>query len=165
MLCPIQEGGNAEVLLAYCARSLDPGALAVLERHIEVCPACRKFAGAQRLVWEALDAWKPGPVSDDFDDRLYARARQQETERWWRQLHQPRSWFSWRPALSMAAACITVFAVFLFRSPDASNVPAQGSRPETVDVEQVERTLEDMEMLRQFSLAPASLETREAKPL
>jgi hypothetical protein len=55
--------------------------------------------------------------------------------------------------LSVAAACVTIVAVFLLRAPELKNVHPQPVRTEVVDVEQAERTLEDMDMLRQFNFA------------
>ena len=40
---------------------------------MEICPACREFAAAQRVMWSALDTWEAAPVSQDFDRRLYQR--------------------------------------------------------------------------------------------
>jgi anti-sigma factor RsiW len=165
MLCPIQEKGNAEVLLAYCARALDPGTQAVLERHIEACPECRRFAAEQRMVWEALDSWKAEPVSADFDRRLYARIEEESSSRWWQRIVPAGMHLSWRPALSVAAACVTLVAVFLLRAPDMPGVRPQPAKVETVDVEQAERTLEDMEMLRQFSLGTPGAEVKSAETL
>ena len=62
MKCPIETRENAELLLEYCARKLDPATTAVLERHIGICPACREFAAGQRALWDALDTWDATPV-------------------------------------------------------------------------------------------------------
>ena len=73
MKCPMETRENAQLLLDYCTRKLEPESAAALERHIAVCGACRKFASGQRAVWQALDAWEAAPVSADFDSRLYRR--------------------------------------------------------------------------------------------
>ena len=73
MKCPIEIHENAELLLAYCARKLDPETQTILERHLAVCPACRDFKAGQEAVWQALDSWEAVPVSADFDRRLYRR--------------------------------------------------------------------------------------------
>src|SRR5450432_3841858 len=87
MNCPIKTGGSAELLLAYGTRKLDAEAAALLERHIEICPACREVAGNHRSVWEALDAWTAPPVSVDFDRRLYQRIEKEIS--WWDLLIRP----------------------------------------------------------------------------
>ena len=51
-------GENADLLLEFAAGRLDAEAQARLDRHLEVCPACRELAGGQRAVWAALDAWE-----------------------------------------------------------------------------------------------------------
>ena len=57
MRCPIEAQENAELLLSYSARRLDPESTAILEAHMKLCPACREFRDGQRALWEALDQW------------------------------------------------------------------------------------------------------------
>jgi hypothetical protein len=57
-----------------------------------------------------------------------------------------------RPALPLAAAaCLVLVAGFIIDSPGRVAAPV-AENPQVREVEQVERTLEDMEMLRQFNL-------------
>ena len=59
MRCPIETHGNAELLLDYSTRKLNPELSAVLEAHMDICPACREFRDGQRAMWDALDwSWK-----------------------------------------------------------------------------------------------------------
>jgi anti-sigma factor RsiW len=152
MKCPIETRENAEVLLAYCTRKLDAESTAILERHMEVCPACREFSSGQRAVWEALDAWEAAPVTLDFDRRLYQRIDREVS--WWQLLVRP-----FRPALVRqglpiaAAAGLVVMAGVLLPHP-ASAPPAAQPQSAQVDVlqpDQVERTLDAMDMLGEFS--------------
>ena len=153
MHCPIQNGENAEVLLDYCARKLSPTAAAELEGHMEACPDCRSFSLAQRHVWSALDVWESQPVSQDFDRRLYARIDQFENRSWWQRW--TGDCFAWRPALSLgAAACGALAVALVVHNPVSQPVVEpqfQGTKIETVEPEQVERALEDLEMLKQLS--------------
>ena len=114
MKCPIDSHENAELLLAYCARKLDPEIQAILERHLAVCPECREFQKNQEAVWQALDAWEAMPVSTDFDRRLYRRIDQEQLHAsWWSRLVRP-----FRPVIALplmsrsvplaAAACLGV---------------------------------------------------------
>src|ERR1035438_3982547 len=80
-------GENADLLLEFAAGRLDEEARMRLERHTEVCPACREFASGQRAVWEALDAWESAPVSPDFDRRLYGRIEREVS--WWDRILGP----------------------------------------------------------------------------
>lgn len=163
MRCPLQDRVNAHVLLMYGSRPLDPETKEILERHMVECAACRQFVREQHALWMALDEWTPKPVSQDFDTRLYARIAAEQRVPWWKRWAIPSGSFSWRPALSLAAACLTVVAVFLLQAPGAPEVRNRG-RMETVDVEQVERVLEDMDMLRQLTLTSYP-EAEAPKPL
>ena len=78
MRCPIESQENAELLLSYSARRLNPESTAILEAHMELCPACREFRDSQKALWEALDQWEARPVSPDFDRRLYRKIEEQD---------------------------------------------------------------------------------------
>lgn len=152
MTCPMQTRENVDLLLAYCARRLDPDTAAMLERHMDVCPECRAFGQAQQAVWNALDAWEAMPVAADFDRRLYHRIDAQEQSGWWNRLTS-----GWRPVLRpvapLAAACAMVVAAVWLQTPAPVEPPAQ-AQGEVVEIEQVERALEDLEMLRVFASPP-----------
>jgi anti-sigma factor RsiW len=152
MKCPIETPENAELLLAYCARKLDAESTAIIERHMEICPACREFSSGQRAVWEALDAWEAAPVTPDFDRRLYQRIDREVS--WWNLLVRP-----FRPALLrqgvpiLAAASLVVMAGVILQHP-ASAPPAaqpQSAQVEAIQPDQVDHALEAMHMLGEFS--------------
>ena len=156
MNCPLESRENAQLLLDYCARKLDAESETGLERHIATCGACREFAHRQRTVWEALDAWEAAPVSADFDRRLYGRIEAQVS--WWDLLLRPfRS--PWnavalrRTVAATAAACLLLMAGILLAHPAISPapVPCYMAQVDSVQPEQVERTLDAMEMLSEFS--------------
>ena len=152
MKCPIQTRESAELLLAYCTRKLDAESTAILERHMEICPACREFASGQRAVWEALDAWEAAPVTLDFDRRLYGRIDREVS--WWNLLVRP-----FRPALVRqglpiaAAACLVVMAGVLLQHPASAPPTAQpqSAQVDTLQPDQVEHALDAMHMLGEFS--------------
>lgn len=156
MTCPLQTD-NADVLLDYCSRALDPDRKAMLDAHMRDCAECRGMAAAQAQVWEALDAFEAEAVSADFDRRLYARIEEMERvpawERWMapvREYLQGRP-AAWKPALSLAAAGLAVALVFVVRSDmGGSAEDPTATAIATHEIEQAERTLEDLEMLRQF---------------
>jgi anti-sigma factor RsiW len=157
MTCPVQAKENAEVLLAYCARTLEAEAAAAFERHLEHCEHCRSMAQAQQAVWAALDAWEAAEVPEDFDRRLYKRIEAEAANPWWKRMVPDRRMLAWKPAFGLAAAGMAVFAIALMRSPE---VPPPSPSADSIDVEQVERTLEDLEMLRQFHFSPRPEGTR-----
>ena len=78
MMCPMEAGGNADLLLDYAAGKLKADIREQLEQHMKICAACGEFVGAQSSVWQALDSWEPAEVSLDFDRRLYERDRTAE---------------------------------------------------------------------------------------
>src|SRR5437867_9338209 len=152
MRCPIETQENAELLLSYSARRLDPESTAILEAHMELCPACREFRDGQRALWEALDQWEARPISADFDRRLYRKIEEQEQLGWWARVFGSLRPMFLRPALPLAAtACLVLVAGFILDDPARFTLPAV-ENPQAHEVEQVERTLDDMEMLRQFNL-------------
>jgi anti-sigma factor RsiW len=145
-------GENADLLLKFAAGRLDAEARARLERHMEVCPACREFAGGQRAVWEALDAWESAPVSPDFDRHLYRRIEREVS--WWDRVLRP-----FRPALirrglpiAAAAGLALMAGIVVDRSivvrpaPEKSSIQVESLRPD-----QVESAVEDMEMLQEIN--------------
>lgn len=161
MECPIQTKENSEILLDYCTRNLSAEATAVFERHMEICGECRALAEAQRSVWDALDSWDAMPVPADFDKKLYARIEQHENSSWWirlwhRSLPQP---FSFGPAMPIATACVTLcIAIAMYLPGSAPKVTLQPpqTRIESSDIDQLERTLDDIEMLKQLGPPPAA---------
>ena len=146
MECPQKTGDGAELIVAYAARALDPETEAAFERHLEVCPSCRKVAAAQQLVWSALDELPPLPVSSNFDARLYQRIAEEQNSSWWQRVF--RADWSWRPAMPVAVACAVLIVAFLVKNSGPSITSQQQAQPK-LQIEQVERALDDMDMLKQ----------------
>ena len=152
--CPIQLRDEPVLLLDYLDRRLDADLMRKLDVHVEVCPQCREAVSAQKVVWEALDAWTPEPVSMDFDQRLMSRIDGAEARRTvWDRIRgfitEPLPGLALRPVMPLAAACVLVVAVGLYQIPGMRE-----SEPATevqVDIEQVETTLADIDMLKQLS--------------
>ncbi len=152
MKCPIETRENAELLLAYCTRKLDAESAAILERHMEICPACREFASGQRAVWEALDAWEAAPVTLDFDRRLYRRIDREVS--WWNLLMRPLRPVLVRQGLPIAAAAgLLVMAGVLLERPASgpSAAQPQSAQVDALQPDQVEHALDTMHMLGEFS--------------
>jgi hypothetical protein len=137
MDCPMQNGGGADFLMDYAARKLDAAKASLVEDHLAVCPGCAGFVETQRVVWDALEEWDRIEIAPDFDRRLYARIEKEKSPRWMS-----------RKRAGVAGAAVALLAVWLSQSPP--RLPSF-SREDRVDVEQVERSLEDLEMLRQFN--------------
>ena len=152
MNCPLETRENAEQLLDYCTRKLDPQTAAILEQHIAMCPACRQFAANQQAVWQALDAWEAEPVSADFDRRLYQRIEEQVS--WWERLMRPLRPVAlhWNVAASTAGVVVVLTAGLLLNRPPApiiANEPPP-AQVESVQPDQVEHALDAMDMLAEF---------------
>jgi anti-sigma factor RsiW len=150
MDCPVKTQQNREWLLDYSAGRLDRQHAVMVERHVEACPDCARFVDEQRRVWEALGQWEPQEISADFNRRLYQKIDQAK----------PASWLQllWRPLVPVAAACLLLVAGVALHTPTAT------PRVESVEPEQVERTLDDLQMLRELALTPPK-ETNTSRPM
>lgn len=152
MNCPLQND-NAELLLDYVSRKLSPDLRETFETHMLACEECRTFAEGQKAVWNALESWEGTPIAEDFDDRLYARIAEHEERSWWRRMWvrmaEPAGEFAWgKTAVAVAAMSVAL----LIYSPSHAPAPVDAPvKAEAVDLDQVERALEDLEMLKQLS--------------
>src|SRR5258708_40163414 len=126
-----QRKESAEILIDYCAKTLAPDRAAEFEKHLETCPDCRRQVEEQSALWRTLDAWTPPPVAADFDARLFARIGKEESASFWTR-------WSWKPAVSLLAVCAVVVVALLVRVP---------RHDDKVDIEQVEQTLDDLDVL------------------
>ena len=157
MNCPIQSEENTEILLDYCAGKLSPEVALRFESHMVECADCKSFCGAQKTTWDALDVWQPAAVSADFDRKLYARIEEHEQSGWWTRLWKRTLWqpsFS-GAAVPVATACaVAVVGVMLYLpinrlAGDHSSAPVL--KIEKADIEQLETTLDDIEMFKQLA--------------
>jgi hypothetical protein len=164
MNCPLETRDNVQQLVDYCSRKLDLQTSAILERHIAICPACSEFAARQQAVWDALDAWDTGPVSADFDRRLYARIDSDVP--WWHAFLRPLT-LRWNVVASAAGVFVLLGAGLLLNRPTAVTPTQQPEaaqvQPATVQPEQVERALDAMDMLAEFDSHVKSPAGRNAK--
>ena len=150
MKCPI-ETREHELLVAYGAGTLDKEGAAKLEEHIGTCPGCRQVVREQQAVWQALDRWEAPAVSPDFDRRLYRRIQNEVS--WWDLATRPFRPLLARGGLPVAAAvCAMIVAGVLIERPEGVTAPVpESAQVEAASPDQVERALDDMEMLREFN--------------
>jgi anti-sigma factor RsiW len=151
MSCSVEDDGD-ELIIAYGAKTLSPEQQIELERHLKSCRRCRELAEAQRAVWSALDAWPTTVVSSNFDEKLFQRIALEEQSEWWPRLSRAR--WSWRPAIPVGVACVALIGAFLLKDPALRLEPQSQSRPK-LQIEQVERALDDMDMLTPLSMESA----------
>ena len=145
------EAGNEGVLLDYAAGKLKADARAQMDRHMESCSACNQFAGAQQNLWQALENWEPAEVSMDFDRRLFARIEQDVS--WWTRLMRPLNPLFRHSVPIAATAGVVIMAGLLLNRPAAVPVAPlpQSAQVESLQADQLQSALDDMEMLRQFN--------------
>jgi anti-sigma factor RsiW len=158
MDCPIKTQENTDWLVDFVAGRLRGERAAQLARHVETCGDCADFVASQQMVWSALDQWEPEPVSLDFDRRLYrsieAARPAAGLQGMLRRLFGPLQPL-WRPVVPLAAACLLIIAGVMMRAPQAVIAPVDSAvRVEKIEPEQVERTLDDMQMLRELAVTP-----------
>jgi anti-sigma factor RsiW len=151
MNCPMEPGGNPSYLLDYTSGKLKAEVRARMGEHLNACPACREFVQGQSMVWEALDSWEPAPVSLDFDRRLYERVEQQVS--WWTRLTSPLNpLFQHAIPIGAAAAVLIMAGLIMNRPATLPSAPVQESaQVETLQPEQLEHAVDDMEMLRELN--------------
>jgi len=160
MNCPTKRNEDAEILLDYCAQTLSPLQTAEFEIHLKQCADCSRLVEAQREVWGALDQWTPAPVSVNFDARLYARIAEEQAaptwQNWLRRIFQPPLPYPmWKSAVPLIAACVLLVAGLSMHVPLTPAAPHPQLRADKVDIEQVEQTLEDFDILTPSAQAPA----------
>jgi len=151
MKCPM-ETREYEVLLAYSSHKLDAAEQSLLDGHVESCPACREFVLAQRAVCDALDAWEAGPVTADFDRRLFRRI--DERVSWFDRVVRPFQWFGFRHVVPIAASAGVVLMAGLLLQRTAVMPPGperDTAQMEALQPEQLERALDEMDALSQLS--------------
>jgi anti-sigma factor RsiW len=152
MNCPI-ETRNSEMLVAYAAGELDLETARALDQHLAGCIACRSRAADQTAVWKALDAWEAPPISPDFNRRLYGRIDQGLSLSWWELLTRLFGPMRLRQALPLAATAALLLMAGLLLQYDGPLGPAVAPQSQTVRADQVESTLDDLDLLRQFGAA------------
>lgn len=160
MNCPTKRNEDAEILLDYCAQTLSADETAEFEIHLQQCADCSRLVEAQKEVWGALEAWTPPPVSVNFDARLYARIAQEQAAPAWqlwlrRVFHPPVPYPLWKSAIPLVAACAVLAAGLAVRMPDANTAAKPQLHADKVDIEKVEQTLEDFDILTPVAQAPA----------
>jgi hypothetical protein len=122
---------------------------------MESCARCAAFRTEQTVLWNALDAWEPEPVSLSFNRTLWQRIDAIAAEPWYRRLIDSFRFGAWKPALPLAAAVCVITAGFLLDHANAptSNSVAGASGVSITEADQVEKTLDDFQLLRQLDSA------------
>jgi anti-sigma factor RsiW len=155
MNCPLQSEDTLDLLLDFSAGRLDSARSSLLERHMDSCARCAAFRAEQTELWNALDAWEPEPVGSRFNRRLWQRIDAIALEPWYRRFLDGFRFRAWKPAFPLAAAACIITAGFLL---DHANTPASkgvagASGVSVAEVDQVEKALDDIQLLRRLDSA------------
>ena len=152
MKCPLETAGRkdptTDLLLDYSAGRLNKANAVIVRNHIATCGACSAFQMEQTELWEALDAWQPEPVSTDFDRRLWQRIDLLASEPWYMRVAEAIRFGAWKPAFPLAVAVVVMVAGFTLDH--QRTVHSSPARVSIGEAEQVEKTLDDIQLLRQF---------------
>ncbi len=130
--------------------------------YLESSPECRTLFEQQRALWETLDLWEPVEPSRDFDRRLYERIAAQGAGQGW----FGRLFGGMKPSFAAGLAVLLLAAASLVYQPRPAleGSPARGvvSAEDAEYLEQMDRALDDMEMLADFDALPL-VETGQGK--
>jgi anti-sigma factor RsiW len=148
---------SAEVLFAYVDGTLEPEQAAALERHTVGCEACRTMVEGQRAVWSVLDQWAAPEISPGFNRKLHATVEAGPGRGAW--LDRVSTWIAGlSPGNLMVPAgalALVVATVMLTQMPRGTGqVPEQKAGIEG-EVKQMERTLDDLDVLSTLDAALA----------
>ena len=156
MICPLKSEETIDVLLDYSAGRLEESRRTLFEGHMAHCAECAAFLAGQTEVWQTLDAWEPEPVSMDFNRRMWQKIDAAAAAPWYRKLADSLRLGAWKPALPLTAALVLVAAGFVMDHqgavPAAPGV-ASSAGVSVTEAEQVEKTLDDIQLLRQLDAA------------
>jgi hypothetical protein len=156
MICPLRGDEKIDLLLDYSAGRLGRDKAALLERHMDSCAACAAFRIEQTELWNALDAWQPEPVSPSFNRRLWQRIDAIQAAPWHWRLADALRFGAWKPAFPLTAAAVIIAAGFVLDHNGTVQPPRATSSAAVSEADQVERTLDDIQLLRQFDSASSS---------
>ena len=143
---PAEGSAEHQAFLAYLAKS----------------PECRAMYEQQEALWEALDLWEPIEPSAEFDQRLYQRierSRENGIAAAWGWPSRPLEWITAARSSAGPSLAWTLAALLLVASGIVSYQPRSGPdgvaarAPRLVEaefVEQIDQTLDDIEMLADF---------------
>lgn len=130
---------------------------AEFDRWIEDDAELRTMHEQQQMLSEAMDLWQVDDPSDTFDEAVFARINEAADEQpaWWRRFF----FASWKPAFAASFAAVALLVgVTLFdydAMPSASQVAVKAA-PDAEYYEDIERALDDMDMLVDFDAFPES---------
>lgn len=160
MNCPLRSEETTGILLDYSAGLLDRSRKEALERHMQLCGNCSALVAEQTEVWALMDAWEAPPVSMSFSRKVMQAVGEAAAVPWYGRFFAELRTSAWKPAIPLAAGIVVIAAGFMFDHQKGTGQShagiKDGSRVSITEVDQVERTLDDIQLLRQFDAASSS---------
>ncbi len=155
MICPTRRTDPA-MLLEYALGRLGPQESGMVARHASECDDCAAALLEYSSVSDALDLWEAPPVSMHFNRQLWERVERAASASWYARVAQ---WFrlhSLKPAIPLTAMALVIAVGFLLDHPSEMVHPSPTTRVSAAEADQAERTLDDLQLLRQFDAAVAA---------
>jgi len=153
--CPTED-----ILLDYTTGHLDPARKALFEFHAEAFTHCSALRAAQTAVWRSLDEWKPEPVSSGFNREFWRRVDADAKKSSWHELVGALQFNFWKRVAPVALGVALVVTAFVFDH--SGSQPGKAGTPSTAaivvtasEADQLERELDDIQLLREVDAASA----------
>jgi len=161
MTCPSRRS-DGTLLLDYALGRLAPQQSAMVAEHASECDDCAAALLEYSSVSDALELWEAPPVSAHFNRRLRGRIESAAPAQWYARVAEGFRFRSLKTAIPVAAAALVIVAGFLFDHPSGMVSPAVPGRVSAAEADQAERTLDDLQLIRQFDAAVATPGTARA---
>jgi ferric-dicitrate binding protein FerR (iron transport regulator) len=117
---------------------------------LSTSPECRRLWEQQQLVWKSMDDWRAPELSAAFDRRLFAQIEAEQRRKSW--LERLLGGFRLPLAATVAVLLVVAASVIRQQSPAMPEAVVAVSEPaESQYVEQINRALDDLEMLADFA--------------
>jgi anti-sigma factor RsiW len=155
MTCPSRRS-DTTLLLDYASGRLALAQSTIVAEHASECDDCAAALLEYSSVSEALDIWEAPPVSTHFNRRLWDRIESAASAPLYVRVADWFRFHSLKPAIPVAAAALVIAAGFLLDHPSNMGNPGATSRVSATEADQAERTLDDLQLLRQFDAAVAA---------
>lgn len=142
-------------ILSSTGPPLNDADQAEFDRWIEDDAELQTMHEQQQMLSEAMDLWQVDDPSDTFDQAVFARINEAVDEQpaWWQRFFIA----SWKPALTAGFAAVALLVGVMLFDYDATPVESQvavKAAPDAAYYEDIERALDDMEMLVDFDAFP-----------
>jgi len=144
------------MLLDYSAGRLDAVRANLLKRHMAECSVCAAFEAGQHQIWQAMEEYSAPPLSADFNRGVWRKIDAAAAEPWYRNLGGLLRDGVWKPIFPLAAVVLVVVAGFMFDH-RAGKASSHVTTVTVAEAEQVQNTLEDLQLLQNLNASAAEV--------